>query len=116
VGNDDCGQMGAWYVLSAIGFYPVCPGSNIYAIGSPLIDKAVMHFESGKTFTIKTINNQQGNVYINSARLNGTNYTKSYLTYEDIANGGEIEFTMSAVPNKNWGSADGDVPISKIEQ
>ena len=114
-GNDDCGQMSAWYVLSAIGFYPVCPGSNEYAIGSPVIDKAAIHFESGKTFTIRTVNNQPENVYINSAKLNGSNYIKSYLTYEDMAKGGEIEFTMSAGPNKNWGSSDSDVPVSKIE-
>ena len=114
-GNDDCGQMGAWYVLSALGFYPVCPGSDQYAIGSPLIDKAVIHFESGKAFTIKAVNNLPGNVYINSAKLNGINYTKSYLTYEDMSKGGEIEFTMSSVPNTKWGTADSDVPVSKIE-
>ena len=114
-GNDDCGQMSAWYVFSAIGFYPVCPGSDEYAIGSPLVDKAVMHFENGKAFTIRTVNNQAGNVYISSAKLNGTNYTKSYLTYEDISKGGEIEFTMSATPNKNWGASESDVPVSKIE-
>ena len=114
-GNDDCGQMSAWYVFSAIGFYPVCPGSDQYAIGSPLVDKAVMHFESGKTFTIKTLNNQPGNVYISSAKMNGSNYTKSYLTYTDMMKGGEIEFTMSATPNQSWGSAEGDVPVSKVE-
>jgi predicted alpha-1,2-mannosidase len=114
-GNDDCGQMSAWYVFSALGFYPVCPGSDQYAIGSPLVDKAVMHFENGKSFTIKTINNQPRNVYINAAKLNGQNYTKSYLTYKDITKGGEIEFTMGATPNQAWGSSDRDVPISKIE-
>jgi len=93
----------------------VCPGSDEYAIGSPLVDKAVMHFENGKAFTIRTVNNQAGNVYISSAKLNGTNYTKSYLTYEDISKGGEIEFTMSATPNKNWGASESDVPVSKIE-
>ena len=114
-GNDDCGQMSAWYVFSAIGFYPVCPGSDEYTIGSPLVDKAVMHFENGKTFTVKTVNNGPGNIYISSAKLNGANYTKSYLRYENIAKGGEIEFTMSATPNENWGSSDKDVPVSKIE-
>jgi predicted alpha-1,2-mannosidase len=113
-GNDDCGQMSAWYVFSALGFYPVCPGSNVYAIGSPSVDNAVMHFENGKSFTIKVMNNTKGNSYISSAKLNGVPYTKSYLQYEDIAKGGEIEFTMSHTPNKSWGSSDSDVPVSKI--
>ena len=114
-GNDDCGQMSAWYVFSAVGFYPVCPGSDQYAIGSPLVSKAVIHFENGNSFTVKTVNNGAGNVYISSAKLNGVNYTKSYIRYEDLVKGGEIEFTMSDTPNKNWGSAEGDVPVSKIE-
>jgi putative alpha-1,2-mannosidase len=75
-----------------------------------------MHFENGKTFTIRTVNNQPGNVYISSAKLNGANYTKSYLTYSDISQGGEIEFNMSAAPNKNWGSSEGDLPVSKVVQ
>lgn len=114
-GNDDCGQMSAWYVFSAIGFYPVCPGSDQYVIGSPLVDKAVINFESGKSFTVKTTNNQPGNMYISAAKLNGVNYTKSYITYTDMSKGGELEFTMSATPNKNWGSAESDVPLSVIE-
>jgi len=114
-GNEDCGQMSAWYVLSAVGFYPVCPGSDHYAIGSPVVDKAVIHLENGKSFTVKANGNGGKNIYINSAKLNGANYTKSFLTYEDISKGGEIEFEMSATPNKNWGTADGDVPVTKID-
>jgi predicted alpha-1,2-mannosidase len=114
-GNEDCGQMSAWYILSAIGFYPVCPGSDQYAIGSPLSDKVVMHLENGKSFTVKANNNSKTNVYIQSAKLNGSNYTKSFLSYEDIAKGGEIEFEMGAAPNKAWGSADSDVPVTKID-
>lgn len=114
-GNEDCGQMSAWYILSAIGFYPVCPGSDQYAIGSPLSDKVVMHLENGKSFTVKANNNSKTNVYIQSAKLNGANYTKSFLSYEDIAKGGEIEFEMGAAPNKAWGSADGEVPVTKID-
>jgi predicted alpha-1,2-mannosidase len=114
-GNEDCGQMSAWYIFSALGFYPVCPGSSDYAIGSPLCEKAVIHFENGKSFTIRTINNLKGNVYIQSAQLNGLNYTKSYITYDDIVNGGELEFEMGPQPNKNWGSSDKDVPVSNIE-
>ena len=114
-GNEDCGQMSAWYILSALGFYEVCPGSDHYDIGSPIVDKAIIHFENGKSFTIKANNNAKGNVYINSAKLNGANYTKSYFNYNDIANGGELELNMSAEPNKNWGSSDSDVPVTKIE-
>jgi predicted alpha-1,2-mannosidase len=114
-GNEDCGQMSAWYILSAVGFYPVCPGSDHYAIGSPVVDKAVVHLENGKTFTVKANSNNGKNIYINSAKLNGTNYTKSYLSYDDISKGGEIEFEMSATPNKNWGTSDADVPVTKID-
>ena len=114
-GNEDCGQMSAWYIFSALGFYPVCPGSDHYAIGSPVLDKATIHLENGKTFTVTANSNQKENVYIISAKLNGANYTKSYLNYTEIANGGTLELNMSATPNKNWGSAEGDVPVTKIE-
>jgi predicted alpha-1,2-mannosidase len=114
-GNDDCGQMSAWYVFSAIGFYPVCPGSDEYVIGSPVVDKAVMHFENGKSFTVRVVNNSKSNIYIASAKLNGANYSRSYLKYDDIAKGGELEFTMSDTPNKDWGSSEGGIPVSKIE-
>lgn len=114
-GSEDCGQMSAWYIFSAIGFYPVCPGSQQYAIGSPALDKAVVHLENGKTFTVTATNNQKGNVYIRSAKLNGANYTKSFLTFADIANGGTLELETSAEPNKAWGSGEGDLPVSEIE-
>jgi predicted alpha-1,2-mannosidase len=114
-GNEDCGQMSAWYVLSAIGFYEVCPGGDQYAIGSPLTDQAIIHLENGKTFTVKANNNSKDNIYIASAKLNGVSYNKSYITYSDINNGGVIEFEMSATPNKNWGSSDTDVPVTKID-
>ena len=113
-GNEDCGQMSAWYVLSAVGFYPVCPGSDHYAIGSPIVDKAVIHFENGKNLTIIVNSNGKQNVYIRSAKLNGVNYTKSYITYEDVVKGGTLEFEMGAEPNPNWGSSDADVPVTKI--
>ncbi|MCX6197989.1 MAG: GH92 family glycosyl hydrolase [Bacteroidetes bacterium] len=114
-GNEDCGQMSAWYVFSALGFYPVCPGSDHYAIGSPLFDKAIIHLENGKSFTIQTSGNGKNNFYINAAKLNGANYSKSFLEYADIANGGTLELNMSSEPNKNWGSGEGDVPVTKIE-
>jgi putative alpha-1,2-mannosidase len=114
-GNEDCGQMSAWYVMSALGIYNVCPGGDQYAIGSPVVDKAVIHLENGKTFTIKANNNSKGTAYISGAKLNGSNYTKSYLSYGDISNGGEIDFDMSAAPNKSWGSSEADVPVTKID-
>lgn len=114
-GNEDCGQMSAWYVFSALGFYPVCPGSNHYAIGSPLFNKAIIHLENGKSFTIEADNNTAKNVYIYSAKLNGANYTKSYLLNDDLKSGGILQLQMSNEPNKNWGSSEADVPVTKIE-
>jgi predicted alpha-1,2-mannosidase len=114
-GNEDCGQMSAWYVLSAIGFYPVCPGADHYAIGSPIVDKAIIHFEDGKSMTIIANDNNRQNVYISSAKLNGVEYTRSYITYADLIKGGTLEFNMSSTPNQNWGSAEKDIPVLKIE-
>jgi predicted alpha-1,2-mannosidase len=114
-GNEDCGQMSAWYVFSAMGFYPVCPGSDHYAIGSPNLDNATMHLENGKTFTVKAAGNSKDNLYIQSATLNGAPYNKSFITYETINNGGVLEFQMGNTPNKNWGSGEGNFPVTTIE-
>jgi predicted alpha-1,2-mannosidase len=108
-GNEDMGSLSSWYVLSSMGFYPVCPGDNIYAIGSPLFGKATMKLANGKTFTVKTNNNSSANKYIQSATLNGKTYNKSYFTHNDIINGGTIVFEMGSEPNKNWGT---EVPPS----
>lgn len=113
-GNEDCGQMSAWYVFSAMGFYPVCPGSDHYALGSPLFDKTSIQLENGKTFTIQTDGSSAENIYIQSAKLNGVPYTKSYIKYEDIAEGGLLEIIMGNAPNKNWGSSEEDLPVLKI--
>lgn len=99
-GNDDCGQMSAWYIFSALGFYPVCPGTDQYVIGSPLVKEAVIRLENGKTFTVKTIDLSDKNRYVKSINLNGKSYKKTYLTHADILNGGEIVFEMSNQPNK----------------
>lgn len=103
-GNDDCGQLSAWYVFSAMGFYPVCPGQNIYAIGSPIFDKVTINLENGKTFVITTKNNSLENIFINSASLNGSKYNKPFITHQQIMEGGQIDFLMDNSPNTNWGT------------
>ena len=113
-GNEDCGQMSAWYVLSAMGFYPVVPASGVYAIGSPLFSKVSIHLENGKTFTIEAKNISAKNFYIKSATLNGQPYSKCYITHSDIMNGGTLSFTMSPEPDTLWGSRQGDFPVSSI--
>jgi hypothetical protein len=103
-GNDDCGQMSAWYVFSAMGFYPVTPGQNTYAIGSPVFDKVTINLENGKKFIINGKNASEQNKYIQLASFNGKVYDKAYLTHEQIMNGGELTFVMSSKPNKMWGA------------
>ena len=103
IGNEDCGQMSAWYVLSAAGFYPVTPGSTIYAIGSPLFPELRLHFENGKSFVVKARGVSEQNVYIQSATLNGKRYEKSYLEHKDVIAGGELVFEMGPQPNRRWG-------------
>ena len=114
-GNEDCGQMSAWYIFSSLGFYPVTPGSNQYIIGAPLFDKATINLENGKTFTVLAENNHPENIYIASAKLNGKSYLKSFINHEDIMNGGTLIFTMTNQPT-DWGSADKDIPVSKISE
>ncbi|MDB6109629.1 MAG: hypothetical protein JWR69_1379, partial [Pedosphaera sp.] len=105
-GNEDCGQMSAWYVMSALGFYPVCPGQPSYVIGSPLFDKAVLKLNNGKTFTIKARDNGPENIYIQSARLNGKPSGGYTLDHAAILAGGELAFTMGNQPQKSWGVRD----------
>jgi len=113
-GNEDCGQMSAWYIFSAAGFYPVTPGSNVYAIGSSLFDRVTINLDNGKKFVVETKNNSDKNVYIQSALLNKRKYDKSFLNYSDIENGGDLQFEMSDSPNKNWGKENGNKPVSEI--
>lgn len=115
-GNEDCGQMSAWYVLSAMGFYAVTPGIPVYTIGSPIFEKVTINLESGKTFVVKANNVSQNNKYIQSATLNGKNHTKSYIAHSDIMAGGELVFEMGSQPNKDWGSAEKDIPPSAITE
>jgi predicted alpha-1,2-mannosidase len=113
-GNEDCGQMSAWYVLSSMGFYPVTPGSNEYIIGRPLFDKATITLENGKTFTIEAKNNSKENKYIQSAKLNNKVYSKSYFNHQDIIDGGSLVFEMTNKPS-DWGTKDEDIPVTKIK-
>ncbi|MGB0888316.1 MAG: GH92 family glycosyl hydrolase, partial [Vicingaceae bacterium] len=115
-GNEDCGQMSAWYVLSSMGFYSVTPGLDYYAIGTPHFDEASIHLENGKTFTIKANNLSDENVYIQSATLNGAAYSKSFLKHAVIMNGGELVFEMGAKPNKTFGVGDGNIPVAQIKE
>ncbi len=111
-GDEDNGQTSAWYVFSALGFYPVTPGVDQYVIGSPLFKKATLSLENGKQFTISAINNSNKNFYIKSATLNGEEYGNSFIKFKDIQNGGEFNFILSDTANKNWGSNTKNVPYS----
>jgi len=112
IGNEDCGQMSAWYVLSAAGFYPVTPGSTIYAIGTPLFPELRFNLENGKSFVVRASAVSVRNFYIQSATLNGRPYNKSFLRHEDIIAGGELDFTMGSSPNKTWSV--NELPTSRI--
>ena len=111
-GDEDNGQTSAWYVFSAMGFYPVCPGNNQYVLGTPYFDKMTLHLENGKTMTITAKGNSDETRYVNSMTLNGVPYNHNFLNHTDLMNGGNIEFTMSATPNKQRGTLDEDVPYS----
>ncbi|AQQ08867.1 putative alpha-1,2-mannosidase [Sedimentisphaera cyanobacteriorum] len=115
-GDEDNGQTSAWYVFSALGFYPVCPGSGEFVIGSPIFKEAEMKLENGNIFTVEAEENSKDNIYIQSARLNGRPYSKTYLNYEDIQKGGTISFDMDDEPNKDWGNAPSDAPYSMSEE
>lgn len=103
-GNEDCGQMSAWYVFSAIGFYPVNPANGIYAIGSPIFNEATINLESGKKFTVKVDKSSLKDIYIQSAKLNGKNYKSSFISHADIVKGGILEISMASKPNRKWGN------------
>ncbi len=112
-GNDDAGQMAAWYIFSALGFYPVCPGSGYYVLASPSFGSATLHMASGKRFTIVAHGASDQNIYIQSARLNGRPYDLNYLSHADIAAGGTLVFEMGSRPNEHWGSAQASCPPAR---
>jgi len=113
-GNEDCGQMSAWYVLSAMGLYQVCPGNEQFAIGTPLFKKLTLHLENGKSFIISAQNISPNRYYIQSATLNGNNYNKSYITYSDIVKGGSMSFTMDSIAGTSWASDSVNCPTTVI--
>ncbi len=111
-GDEDNGQTSAWYVFSALGFYPVCPGTDEYVLGAPLFKKAILHFENGNSLTIEAPQNNSDNIYIESLLRNGNEYSKNYLKHDDLLKGGTLEFKMSAKPNKERGTKQEDLPYS----
>ena len=115
-GDEDNGQTSAWYVFSALGFYPVCPGSNEYILGSPLFKSVEIELENEEKITIKASNNSEETRYINEMQLNGKIYTKNYLTHDDLKDGANIEYKMSSEPNKNRGINKEDFPYSFSEK
>jgi len=102
-GNDDCGQMSSWYLFTCMGFYPVCPAGDYYVIGAPQIPKAVMRLSSEKKFTMTAENISDKNIYVQSVKLNGKNWSSPFLPYKQLKNGGEIDFVMGPAPSQ-WGT------------
>lgn len=114
-GNEDCGQMSAWYVLSALGFYPVCPGNKQYVIGTPLFDEVNLNLENGRMLSIRAQNLSDKNIYIQSVTYNGQPFTRSYFTYEMLMFGGAFVYVMGPEPS-DWGTKKEDWPVSRITE
>ena len=115
-GNEDVGQMSAWYVLSALGIYQVNPSNGSFVLGSPIMDDAVLNLDNGKRFHFKMINNSNDNKYIQSVKLNGKAYTNDYILYHDIMAGGEMTITMGPAPSKTWGISKDSWPYSGMSK
>lgn len=111
IGNEDCGQMSAWYLLSSMGLYQVNPSDGVFVFGSPCFKKVEMKVRGGKTFTVEAPNNNKENIYIQKVYLNGKPYNKSYIIYDDIINGSTLKFVMGKKPNKNFGKAPANRPV-----
>lgn len=112
VGNDDLGQMSAWLVFTALGFYPVAPGSNQYVIGRPFVDRAVLTLPNGQTFTVIADQLSDANRYVGTVTLNGKPLPRSYIRHDEIMAGGELRFVMRATPNKTWATGKDQRPFS----
>ncbi|MBP5516871.1 MAG: GH92 family glycosyl hydrolase [Bacteroidales bacterium] len=115
-GNEDCGQMSAWYVMSAMGFYPLCPGSGQYIIGSPLFDKVTIHQKNGRNIVIIANEQSKENCYVQSLKLNGKDYDKSFITIEQLRDGCTLEFVMGDSPNKSFASSETSRPHSQSDE
>ena len=111
-GDEDNGQTSAWYVFSALGFYPVCPGTDQYVLGAPLFRSVRLHLENGKTVTIEAPENSRANRYVQKLTVDGVDYTRNFLTHEQLTNGSSLRFTMDNVPNKLRGTGEEDAPYS----
>lgn len=111
IGNEDCGQMSAWYILSSMGIYPVCPGSNEFSLTSPLFEKTTIKLANGKVLKI-TANNPDKNIYIDKVSFNGKEISVNYISYQDLMQGGELKFTLTSTPNEARGIAESDHPYS----
>ncbi|MDF7815000.1 GH92 family glycosyl hydrolase [Hymenobacter sp. YC55] len=111
-GDEDNGQTSAWYVFSALGFYPVCPGTDQYVLGAPLFPKATLHLPSGKDIVLNASNNSSENRYVNQLTVNGKVYDKNYLTHEELLKGATLDFDMAATPNKTRGTKPDAAPFS----
>ncbi len=111
-GDEDNGQTSAWYVFSAMGFYPVCPGAGEYVLGAPYFDEMTLHLENGRNVSIKANDNTDDNCYVNSLTLNGKPYSKNYIKRSDLMQGAQFVYTMSPTPNYSRGTAESDAPYS----
>lgn len=114
IGNEDVGQMSAWHVFSTLGFYPLNPANGAYVFGSPAVERATIQLAGGKVLTIEAINNSSTNKYIQAVTLNGRAYTKSYITHQELLQGGKLTFKMGATPSATWGVAPADRPKSVL--
>ena len=115
-GDEDNGQTSAWYVFSALGFYPVCPGTDQYILGAPLFKKATIHLENGNDIVINAPENSAENIYIDAMKVNGKEYTKNYYTHDDLMKGAKIDVKMSATPNMQRGTSKEDLPYSLTKE
>ena len=115
-GDEDNGQTSAWYVFSSMGFYPVCPGTDEYVIGSPLFDKITLQLENGNEFVIEANNNSKENVYVDAVQLNGKDYNKNFVKHGAIWDGGKINFSMTDKPNKERGTSKESFPYSMTNE
>ena len=114
IGNEDCGQMSAWYIFSSLGFYPVNPQNGAYVFGSPIVDEAIIELDNGKSLEIIAENNSVKNKFINEVYLNGKKHENSFITHKQIISGGKLKFVMGPNPNYNFGKLETHRPKSKI--